>query len=127
MPAGLRRLRRDRRARPRRGPRRRLRRRRHDSFPVKQGGIAAQQADAIAAVIALRGRAPSAADAAATSVLRAQLFGAPEPLFLEATLDATAGRSTALALDAESPWWPRGTLVGRHVTPWMAEQALAAA
>ena len=97
------------------------------SFPVKQGGLAAQQADAIAAVIALRaGAAPPMPPL--TSVLRAQLFGAPEPLFLEATLDHEGrpldGRSQVYS---EAPWWPRGTLFGRHVTPWMAAQTLATA
>ena len=38
-----------RRPRPRPGRRRRLRRRRHHAFPIKQGGIACQQADAAAA------------------------------------------------------------------------------
>ena len=97
------------------------------SFPVKQGGLAAQQADAIAAVIALRaGAAPAMPPL--SSVLRAQLFGAPEPLFLEAMLDLEGrpleGRSR---LYSEPPWWPHATLVGRHVTPWMASQTLAAA
>lgn len=96
------------------------------SFPVKQGGLAAQQADAIAAIIALRaGARPPMSPL--ESVLRAQLFGTPEPLFLEATLDlggrSLEGRSQ---LYSEAPWWPHGTLFGRHVTPWMTEQALAA-
>ena len=97
------------------------------SFPVKQGGVAAQQADAIAAVIALRAGA-SPAMPPPTVVLRTQLFGAPRPTFLEAVLDGAGhplpGRS---AVHAESPWWPKGTLFGRHVSAWMAQQALAAA
>lgn len=96
------------------------------SFPVKQGGLAAQQADAIAAVIALRaGGAPAMPPL--TSVLRTQLFGAPEPLFLEATLDLQ-GRPIegSSQLYSEPPWWPPATVVGRHVTPWMASQAVAA-
>ena len=97
------------------------------SFPVKQGGVAAQQADAIAAVIALRaGAAPAMPPL--SSMLRAQLFGAPEPLFLEAMLDREGrpleGRSR---LYSEPPWWPHATLFGRHVTPWMAGQTLAVA
>jgi sulfide:quinone oxidoreductase len=97
------------------------------SFPVKQGGLAAQQADAIAAAIARRAGADPPLPPL-TSILRAQLFGAPEPLFLEAMLDASGaplvGRSQ---VSSEAPWWPHGTLFGRHVTPWMAQQALAAA
>lgn len=97
------------------------------SFPVKQGGIAAQQADVIASVLARRAGAAVPLPPL-TSVLRAQLFGAPGPAFLEATLDEL-GRPLAGSsqVHAESPWWPRGTVVGRHVTAWMAEQALVAA
>lgn len=97
------------------------------SFPVRQGGLAAQQADAVAAAIALRaGAGPPMPPL--TSVLRAQLFGAPEPLFLQATLDQD-GRPIAggSQVYSEAPWWPHGTLFGRHVTPWMAEQMLAVA
>lgn len=57
--------------------------------------------------------------------LRAQLFGAPEPLFLEATLDSR-GHPLAGATYTAAPWWPPATLFGRHVSPWMARQALAA-
>jgi sulfide:quinone oxidoreductase len=95
------------------------------SFAVKQGGLAAQQADAIAALIALRaGGSPPLS--ASTLALRAQLFGAPQPLYLEATLDAR-GTPLAAQVSTQSPWWPGGTLFGRHVTPWMAQQALAQA
>ncbi len=96
------------------------------SFPVKQGGLAAQQADAVAVAIARRAGADPPL-APSTIQLRTQLFGAPTPLFLEATLDARGhpleGRSQH---SSSAPWWPSGTLFGRHVTPWMAEQAIAA-
>jgi sulfide:quinone oxidoreductase len=95
--------------------------------PVKQGGLATQQADMIAAVIARRAGA-SPPTPPLTPVLRAQLFGAPEPIFLEATLDERGqpieGRSHLLS---EAPWWPRGTLFGRHLTAWMAQQTLTSA
>jgi sulfide:quinone oxidoreductase len=97
------------------------------SFPVKQGGIAAQQADAIAAEIAgAAGATPTMRPL--TYVLRTQLFGAPEPAFLEARLDACgnpiAGHSR---VHPEAAWWPQTTVFGRHVTAWMADQTLAAA
>lgn len=95
------------------------------SFAVKQGGLAAQQADAIAALIATRAGA-SPPLTASTLALRSQLFGAPRPLYFEATLDAR-GRPVAAQVSARAPWWPTGTLFGRHVTPWMAQQALARA
>jgi len=97
------------------------------SSPVKQGGLAAQQAEVIAAIIAQHAGA-NPPPPPATMTLRAQLFGTLEPCFLEATLDH---RGTPIPggsqLHAEAPWWPTGTLFGRHLTPWMARQALTGA
>ena len=97
------------------------------SFPVKQGGLATQQADAVAALIARRAGAAAPA-AQPPLVLRAQLFGAPEPVFIQSRLgpDGAPIDHTSQAT-SEAPWWPRGTLFGRHLVPWMAEQALVAA
>ena len=97
------------------------------SFPVKQGGLAAQQADATAAIVAARAGA-SVPMPTLTSVLRTQLFGASEPLFLEATLDRD-GRPVdgSSGIHRESPWWPNGTLFARHLTPWIAGRSLTVA
>lgn len=96
------------------------------SWPVKQGGLAAQQADIIAAIIAQHAGANPPPPA--TMTLRAQLFGTVEPCFLEATLDhrgePVPGGSR---LYTEAPWSPGGTLFGRHLSPWMARQALTRA
>lgn len=94
------------------------------AFAIKQGGVAAQQADAIAARIATRAGATVPLPPS-TLFLRAQLFGAPAPLFLESALDPR-GRPLAGSTYATCPWWPHGTLFGRHVSPWMAQQALDA-
>lgn len=97
------------------------------SSPVKQGGLAAQQADAIAAVVAVRAGARVAMPPL-TSVLRTQLFGAPRPLFLEATLDHDGAPIDGSSnVYDESPWWPHGTLFAKRLTPWIAERALTAA
>jgi sulfide:quinone oxidoreductase len=90
------------------------------SFPVKQGGLATQQADAAAAVLAARAGADVALDPA-RRVLRSRLLGAAEPLYLQAELDA-AGRPIpgTSAVSGEPPWWPGAKLFGRHLTPWMA-------
>ena len=97
-------------------------------FPVKQGGIAAQQADAAAADIArLAGADVEPRPEDGRIALRAQLFGAGRPLFLRGELDADGDPVGEAALvDSEPPWWPATKLHGRHLTPWMAEQALAA-
>ena len=93
------------------------------AFAIKQGGLAAQQADVVAALVATRAGATVALPPTGL-YLRAQLFGAPEPLFLESTLDPR-GRPLAGATYGTAPWWPQATLFGRHVSPWMARQALA--
>jgi sulfide:quinone oxidoreductase len=84
-------------------------------FPVKQGGIAAQQADAVASAIA--------ADAGATvkptafkPVLRGLLLTGRTPRFLRSRM----GTSHSLA-DTEPLWWPPAKIVGRYLTPFLAE------
>jgi sulfide:quinone oxidoreductase len=98
------------------------------SFPIKQGGIATQQADAIAAELARRAGA-DVEPASMTHVLRTRLFGPREPLFLQVELDAQ-GRfvrdSDLPALSQEAPWWPAAKLFGRHLSPWMARTRVAA-
>ena len=95
-------------------------------FPVKQGGIATQQADIVAAWIARQAGAhvhppPS------TIVLGSQLLGAGEPLYLRVELNVEGRvREATAALTDEPPWWPAGKLFGRHLAPWMAEQGLQA-
>ena len=97
-------------------------------FPVKQGGLATQQADVIAAVLAARAGA-DVVPPPAGSVLRARLLGADEPCFLRAELDAT-GRPLPSAgppeVSDEADWWPGAKLFGRHLSPWMAARGLAA-
>lgn len=95
--------------------------------PIKQGGLATQQADAAAADIA----ALAGADVAPVGdprTLRARLLGTDQPLYLRAELDP-AGRplGTGEAVAGDAPWWPAAKVVGRHLSPWMAERAVAVA
>ena len=98
-------------------------------FPVKQGGLATQQADVIAAELARRAGVDVPREPA-RYILRTQLFGTDGPLFLQAELDAQ-GRSIAeggaAAISTEAPWWPAAKLFGRHLSPWMATRARSAA
>lgn len=91
------------------------------SFPVKQGGIAAQQADAVAHSIA----AAAGADVAREPfdpVLRGLLLTGREPSYLRAELAGGRGeRSSEVTL--ESPWWPPAKVVGRHLSHYLARQA----
>jgi sulfide:quinone oxidoreductase len=84
-------------------------------FPVKQGGLAAQQADAAAEAIA--------ADAGARieprpfrPVLRGLLLTGGEPRFLRR--DVALG--TVGAATTEPLWWPPAKLVGRRLGPLLA-------
>lgn len=91
--------------------------------PIKQGGLAAQQAEAAAAdIAALAGAAPRPPQ---RIVLRAKLLGGGRPLYLRSELDSAgqAVASSSCAFD-EPPWWPDTKVFGRHVTPWLAAQGL---
>jgi sulfide:quinone oxidoreductase len=87
------------------------------AFPIKQGGIATQQADVIAAVLA------GATVPPVRHVLRTQLLGAGEPLYLRTELDGH-GRVLSEAVGDEPDWWPAAKLFGRRLTPWMARQRM---
>ena len=93
------------------------------TFPVKQGGLAAQQADAIAADIAAHLGVGDGADPP-PPVLRARLIGGARPVALHATL-AADGRALDPRLDAapdplisDAP--PRTKVFGRFLTPYLA-------
>jgi sulfide:quinone oxidoreductase len=90
------------------------------AFPVKQGGIAAQQASAAAEAIA----AAAGADVTPRPfrpVLRGLLLTGSTPAYLRAELSGGAGdTSTAVS---EPLWWPPAKIVGRHLAPFLAEHA----
>jgi sulfide:quinone oxidoreductase len=91
-------------------------------FPVKQGGLATQQADLVAAVLAARAGA-AIEPPPVRHILRARLLGADGPTYLLAELDGQ-GRplpeSDLPAVSSEADWWPPAKLFGRYLTPWMA-------
>ena len=87
------------------------------AFPVKQGGIAAQQADTVAEHIAARyvvGIDP----APFQPMLRGMLFTGDEPLYM---------RSGVPDADPEVPgawyplWWPPTKVAGRYLGPYLSE------
>jgi sulfide:quinone oxidoreductase len=82
---------------------------------VKQGGLAAAQADAAASAIA--------ADAGASvrpkpfrPVLRGVLLTGMVPRYLQ----AEPGRGRSI-IDTEPLWWPPAKIVGRYLTPFLAQ------
>jgi sulfide:quinone oxidoreductase len=89
------------------------------TFPVKQGGLAAQQADAAAEAIAAAAGAdvtPSPFD----PVLRGLVLGT-SPLFLRAELGGGRGAKSSAA--DEALWWPAGKIAARYLSPYLAEHA----
>jgi sulfide:quinone oxidoreductase len=100
------------------------------AFPVKQGGLATQQADAAAAAIAVdlglrRYAAPF------RPVLRGVLLTGGAPLYLRAELGAKGEvRARSDAIGDVAPmageaafralWWPPGKVAGRYLAPYLA-------
>jgi sulfide:quinone oxidoreductase len=88
-------------------------------FPVKQGGIASQQADAVAELIARRAGA-SVDPQPFHGLLRSQLFTGAEPRFLRTDLSL---RASAHSQASEIPlWWPVAKIAGLHLAPYLAAQ-----
>jgi sulfide:quinone oxidoreductase len=86
------------------------------TYPLKQGAIATQQADAIAEFLAGDG----AADAPAPGfhpLLRAVLFGGNEKRYLQAEPGERLQESSTASAE---PLWPgTGKLVGRYLAPYL--------
>jgi sulfide:quinone oxidoreductase len=81
---------------------------------IKQGGIAAQEADAVADAIAADAGAP-VQPTPCHSVLRGLLFTGFVPRFLR---HEEGGPSF---VDTQPLWWPPGKIVGRYLSPFLAE------
>ena len=86
------------------------------TFPLKQGGVAAQQADAAAEAIAARAGA-SVEPHPFRPVLRGLLLTGMAPRFLR----AEAGTRGSM-IDTEPLWWPPAKIVGRFLAPFLAER-----
>jgi sulfide:quinone oxidoreductase len=84
-------------------------------FPVKQGGLATQQADAAAQAIAKAAGVDIDAEPF-RPVLRGLLLTGLTPRFLRAEV----GKHQA-EVDTESLWWPPAKIVGRYLAPFLAD------
>jgi sulfide:quinone oxidoreductase len=90
------------------------------AFPIKQGGLATQQADAAAEAIAAAAGAPVIPQPF-DPVLRGLLLTGGAPRFLRAEL--TGGRGETSVAQSQALWWPPGKIVGRYLAPFLAERA----
>jgi sulfide:quinone oxidoreductase len=86
------------------------------TFPLKQGGVAAQQADAAAEAIAARAGA-EVEPSPFRPVIRGLLLTGMAPRFLR-TEPGTRGT----LIDTEPLWWPPAKIVGRYLAPFLAER-----
>jgi sulfide:quinone oxidoreductase len=84
--------------------------------PLKQGGLATQQADAAASAIAAWAGAP-VQPRPYRPVLRAVLLTGDAPRFLRHGR-AEPGLPASLAAD-EAPWWPPHKIAGRELAPYL--------
>ena len=91
------------------------------TFPVKQGGVAAQQADAVAGMIAARAGAPVRPEPF-QPVLRAILLTGETPLYLRG--EPVAGYTKESLAESEPLWWPPAKIAGHYLAPFLAERRL---
>ena len=99
------------------------------TFPFKQGGLAAQQADAVAEAIAERAGAPVRPQQF-QPIIRGLLLTGSEPLYLRAAPGAPAGpqppgvalpRRFGASSESDRPlWWPPAKVAGRYLGPYLA-------
>jgi len=86
------------------------------NFPIKQGGLATQQADAAAEHIAASAGAPVEPNAF-HPVLHGRLLTGEESLSLAADVAGGAGEGAA---SLDYLWWPPHKVSGRYLPAWLA-------
>ena len=97
------------------------------TFPLKQGGLATQQADAAAETIAAELGA-AVTPAPFRPVMRGLLLTGGAPLYLRSVLTpageptpaARARRARDVAVSRRALWWPPGKIAGRYLAPLLA-------
>jgi sulfide:quinone oxidoreductase len=87
------------------------------TFPIKQGGVAAQAADAAATAIAELAGADVVAQPF-QPVLRGAILTEWGPRYLRGRTAATTGVAARSAL-----WWPPAKVAGKHLAPYLARRA----
>jgi sulfide:quinone oxidoreductase len=86
-------------------------------FPVKQGGLACQQADAAAESIAAQAGA-DIEPAPFRPILRGKLMTGARPLYMRRDISGTAGDDSASS--GHTLWWPPGKVAGAYLAPYLA-------
>jgi sulfide:quinone oxidoreductase len=89
-------------------------------FPLKQGGLACQQADAAAESIAA-GAGATVDPAPFKPVLRGKLLTGSRPLYMRSDISGTAGDDSKSS--EHTLWWPPGKVAGAYLAPYLASRA----
>jgi sulfide:quinone oxidoreductase len=85
--------------------------------PIKQGGVASQQADAAAEAIAARAGAP-VQPTEFRPVLRGLLLTGSTPRYMRA--EVSGGRGDEWDVSEHALWWPPSKIAGRWLAPYLA-------
>lgn len=86
------------------------------NFPIKHGGLASQQADAVAEAIAAR-VGVDLEPAPFRPVLRGLLLTGREPRYLEGSGDGGVTSTRPL-------WWPPAKVAGRYLAPYLSDRVV---
>ena len=89
------------------------------SFPIKHGGLAAAQADAVAEAIAARVGA-AVEPQPFRGVLRGLLLAGGQSHYLECAVEGALGGAGAVS--SKPLWWPPAKIAGRYIAPYLSGQ-----
>lgn len=89
------------------------------NHPIKQGGIAAQQADLVAQLLAHEAGAPVDLPPRYSPTLKGLLLTGEEPQYLEAR--PTGGHGLSATMSTEPLWWPGGKIAAPHLGSYLVE------
>jgi sulfide:quinone oxidoreductase len=88
-------------------------------FPVKQGGISAQQADAAAeSIAALAGATIEPSEF--HPVIHGVLIGGPKPLYMRAHI--TGGNGSSSEVSEDPAWSPRTKIAAKYLSPFLSSR-----
>lgn len=89
------------------------------AFPVKQGGLAAQQADAVAEAIA-QSVGVDIDPQPFQPVLRGVLLTGGLPRYLRSDISGAVGDDSTIS--SRALWWPPNKLAGRYLAPYLSSR-----
>jgi sulfide:quinone oxidoreductase len=89
------------------------------NHPIKQGGVAAQQADVLAQLLAKAAGAPVDDPEPHRPSLRGLLLTGEEPQYLDS--EPTGGRGAPATISTEPLWWPGGKIAAHHLGAYLAQ------